>query len=77
MRLLMIGWGVLLTVAVLVLLAATFRPSLHDVRASDVTVDEVSGLCYRLRWVAGTDRYAGGPVSTDGVECPYGVGRNR
>jgi hypothetical protein len=75
-RLLLI-WCALLTVALVWQLAGSLSPVVHDVRPTDVTFDIVSGQCYRVRWLDATDRFPGGPISTDGVLCPYGVGNNR
>lgn len=46
-----------------------------QVGGSDVAVDSASGRCYRLVWVFGTDHYPAALVTTDGVTCPYGIGR--
>lgn len=75
-KVLLIAWWAVLTLLVIGLYLVQMQPSMHDVHTTDITVDEVSGHCYRLRWVVGTSRYPGGPVSTDGVDCPWGIGNS-
>lgn len=70
-------WLILLTLAVVGLCVLTLRPVPHDVRATDVTSDEIDGRCYRLRWIEATDRRPGAVVTTTGVDCPYGEGFRR
>jgi len=47
------------------------------VGGNDVVADPSSGQCYRLVYIPATDHYPAAVVTTDGVDCPSGVGRNR
>lgn len=52
-------------------------PIIVEVGGNDVAVDSVSQRCYRLVYIPATDHYPAAVVTTDGVDCPSGVGRNR
>jgi hypothetical protein len=73
-------WLTLLTLGVLGLAGWSLRPvpPPPEVRVvvggDDVAVDPASLHCYRLGYLASTDRYPAAVVTLDGVTCPYGRG---
>jgi hypothetical protein len=83
-------WCVLLTVGLFWLYIDTHKPMPESVLippevyipaapyigGDDVAVDVVSGQCYRLEYIPATNHSPSSVVTTDGVQCPWGIGKS-